>query len=697
LPSGPAGEHRDATGPPEDVLAVENRRIGAYKLLRVLGEGGMGIVYEALQEEPVRRTVAVKLIKRGMDSKAVIARFESERQALALMNHPNIARVLDAGESGDGRPFFVMDLVRGLPVTDYCDLHRLPTHERLGLLLQVCDAIQHAHQKGIIHRDIKPTNVLVSVETGGPAVKVIDFGVAKAIVQPLTEKTLFTAAGQFVGTPAYMSPEQAELSGLDVDTRTDLYSLGVLAYELLTGTLPFEPAALRGAAFSEMLRIIREEEPVRPSVRLGTQGEALRTTAHRRRSGSRSLPSQLRGDLDWIVMKALEKDRTRRYSTVSEFAADIRRHLANEPVLAGPPSAAYRLRKFVRRHRVGVAAVAAVAAALLLGIAGTTLAMVRAVRAEGSAKAEARAARQTSEFLVDLFTVPSPKSGRGKTVTARELIEKGSAGIRQDRFLDARVRARLLQTIGLVYRNLGLYGEARPLLDEALSTRTALLGERHPETAESLNTVGSVLYLTGQPEVARPYFERALAIQSQTLDSSDPEQARTLNNLANVHLDAQDLDGARALYERALAIREKALGPEHPDVAKMLNNLGVVLRRQGQFTDSRKVLERALTIREHVLAPSHRDIAISLDNLALVLLELHDDARARELLERADRICVETLGPDHPNRIEILRALAVARGRTGDAEGSRAAEDQIRASEQRTAAPDAPVAPPVAP
>src|SRR5579859_725903 len=322
-------------------------RIGRYKLLQQIGEGGCGVVYMAEQEEPVYRRVALKVIKLGMDTKSVIARFEAERQALALMDHPNIARVLDAGATDIGRPYFVMELVRGIKITDYCDQNNLSTRNRLELFVQVCQAIQHAHQKGIIHRDIEPSNVLVADHDGVPVPRIIDFGIAKVTTdQRLTNKTLFTAFEQFIGTPAYMSPEQAKLSGLDIDTRSDIYSLGVLLYELLTGKTPFESRRLLEAGLDEIRRIIREEEPVRPSTRLHTLDAAEQTTvAKHRQSDPPKLVHLIRGDLDWIVMKALEKDRARRYETANGLAADVRRHLDNEPVEAGPPSKVYRLQK----------------------------------------------------------------------------------------------------------------------------------------------------------------------------------------------------------------------------------------------------------------------------------------------------------------------------------------------------------------
>ena len=391
--------------------------IGRYKLLEQVGEGGCGVVYVAEQTEPVRRRVALKVIKLGMDTKAVVARFEAERQALAMMDHPNIAKVLDAGTTDAGRPYFVMELVRGIRMTDYCDQAKLSTKERLDLFIKVCQAIQHAHQKGIIHRDIKPSNILVTLHDGVPVPKVIDFGIAKATEGRLTDATVYTQLNQFIGTPAYMSPEQAEMSGLDIDTRSDIYSLGVLLYELLVGSTPFDGKELLASGLDEMRRTIREKDPVRPSTKLGTlQGEELTTTAKRRSVEMPKLVNLLKGDLDWIVMKCLEKDRTRRYDTANGLAVDITRHLTDEPVLARPPSAAYKFQKAWRRNKVIFAAGTVVAVALVAGIMVSTW---QAIRAEKARAGEATQ-RQMAQVNLQRAQENEQKAQRAQVDEARQ-------------------------------------------------------------------------------------------------------------------------------------------------------------------------------------------------------------------------------------------------------------------------------------
>jgi WD40 repeat protein/serine/threonine protein kinase len=410
--------------------------IGPYKLMEQIGEGGMGLVFVAEQQQPVRRKVALKVIKPGMDTREVIARFEAERQALALMDHPNIAKVFDAGTTDSGRPFFVMELVKGIPITDYCDQQQLTPRERLELFVPVCQAIQHAHTKSIIHRDLKPSNVLIAPHDGKPVVKVIDFGVAKALGQQLTDKTIYTGFSQMLGTPLYMSPEQAEINALDVDTRSDVYGLGVLLYELLTGTTPFDRQRLHTAAFDEMRRIIREEEPPRPSTRLSTLGAGLSAMSAKRKTEPGKLSALFKGDLDWIVMRALEKDRGRRYDTASALAMDVRRFLREEPVEARPPSAWYRFRKLARRNKAAMTTAALVAAALLLGVIGATVGLLRAVDAEAAALA-ARDAAEDQRHRAEAAEGDARKSAQLATDSAnsahqerqKAVLEKNQADL----------------------------------------------------------------------------------------------------------------------------------------------------------------------------------------------------------------------------------------------------------------------------
>ena len=455
-------------------------QVGPYKLLRQIGEGGMGIVYLAEQESPIRRRVALKVIRPGLDTDQVIARFEAERQALALMDHPNIARVFDAGTTDTGQHYFVMEMVQGIPITDYCDQNKLAPAERLELFIRVCQAVQHAHQKGIIHRDIKPSNVLVSLDDGGPVPKVIDFGLAKAIDQRLTERTMFTQFGQVVGTLEYMSPEQAELGILDVDTRSDVYSLGVLLYELLTGSTPLQRAELRQAACAVILHRIREEETPKPSSRLSESSDELATIAERRQTEPARLAKLVRGELDWIVMRAVEKDRTRRYETAGGLARDVERYLSNEPVEAGPPSATYRLRKYARKHRGVLAMAVAFAGVLMLAAAVSTRQAYLATKARNEAQKayeqsrvneakanvqEVQARRSAAEaegllnFFEDRVLAAARPEGRagglGRAVTLRQAIDAALPAVAQDFAAQPLVEARLRQTLGTSYYHLG--------------------------------------------------------------------------------------------------------------------------------------------------------------------------------------------------------------------------------------------------
>src|SRR5688572_20813908 len=504
-------------------------KIGRYKLLQQLGEGGYGVVYMAEQEEPVRRRVALKVIKLGMDTKSVIARFEAERQALALMDHPNIAKVLDAGATDAGRPFFVMELVRGVKITDYCDQNNLTTEQRLELFTQVCHAIQHAHQKGIIHRDIKPSNILVTLHDGVPVPKVIDFGIAKATSdQRLTDKTVFTAFEQFIGTPAYMSPEQAEMSGLDIDTRSDIYSLGVLLYELLTGRTPLDPEELLRSGMNEMRRKIREDEPPRPSTRLSTmQAADLTTIAKNRQADAPRLIHLVHGDLDWIVMKCLEKDRTRRYETANDLATDLRRHLQSEPVTARPPTQLYRFRKLVRRNKLAVSAAAAVSVALILGLCVATWALMReraararAEEAERLARVEVIKSEKVTRFLRDMFHGVGPAirrydQGRSDEDTAR-LQRVLAEACRRVPELEGHptVQADILTIVGSAFSELGDYTNAVTMHGRALTLRKAIYGNQHRDVAKSLQFLVAALKAQGLDDEAKELMRDAQFIEA---------------------------------------------------------------------------------------------------------------------------------------------------------------------------------------
>ena len=687
----------DHDSPPDEQLTQPyappldlQERLGPYRIVRKVGEGGMGEVYEAEQESPVRRTVALKVLKWGMDTRQFLARFELERQALALMNHPNIAHVFDAGATAEGRPYFVMEYVSGVPINTFCDQHRLVNRDRLALFMQVCAGIQHAHQKGIIHRDIKPGNILVSMQDGRGVPKIIDFGVAKATSHKLTEQTYLTERWQFVGTLEYTSPEQVDLAGLDVDTRADVYSLGVVLYQLLVGTLPFDPGELRRSGYDAARQTIRDKEPPRPSVRFGTLGEHTTIEAERRHTDPRSLVRQLRGDLDWITMRAMEKDRARRYASASELAADIERHLRHEPVLAGPPGALYRARKFVRRHQVGVAAGAAIGLLLVAGIVGTGLGLLHARQAERVARQEAETSRQTLAFLVDLFQVSDPGEARGNTVTARELLDRGAEKIETELAGQPLVRAQLMQTIGEVYRQLGIYEPAEMLLSRSLATWTAATGEDNLDVAENLADLSSVQHARGRYDEARATLERSLSIRRRILGNEAPQVASALNNLANLSLAEGDYAEARRLLAEVLVVREAVLGPDHREVASTMNSLGAVHYRTGDYRAAIGAWERALAIREKELGEDHPLVAMSLNNLAIAHKEIAEYDAARPLLERTVALQEKILGPDHPDLAAALNNLAELLREIREYEAARPLYERALAIAEQAIGPDHP-------
>ncbi len=666
MSENPGGSERGT--PPLSPRQPEPRDLGipGFRILRPLGEGGMGEVYEAEQFAPVRRRVALKVVKRGTESKEVIARFESERQALALMNHPAIARVYDAGVSEWGRPYFAMELVAGVPIIQYCDQVRLGTRQRLDLFIEVCHAVQHAHQKGIIHRDLKPSNVLVTLQDGKAVPKIIDFGVAKATEQRLTERTVFTEFGQLIGTPEYMSPEQAELTALDVDTRTDIYSLGVLLYELLVGSLPFDLRELRQAGFDEIRRRIREEEPPRPSTRLSRSGERSTLVATNRGTDPPTLLRQLRGDLDWITMKALEKDRTRRYETANGFALDLERYLGHQPVRARPPSPLYLARKFGRRHRLAVAAAAIAGLGLLLGALAATLGLLRAQRAEGHARQEAATARQVADFLVELFEVSDPGEARGESVTAREILDRGAERIGSELTDEPEVQARLLRTLGKVYDALGLYEKAVPLLEQSLARREVLLGADHLEVAESLHDLGDLYRKQARYAEAEPLLVRAIEVRERALGPESPELARSLVNLAVLYENHGRYAEAAPLFERALSIQEHAVGAEAVDLAATLQNLAILQAKQARHAEAEGLFRRVLEIQERELGADHPTVGTAYNNLAIAFKLQEKYEEAAPLYQRALEIRQRALGPEHPSVADTLNNLGNLHQERGD-------------------------------
>jgi tRNA A-37 threonylcarbamoyl transferase component Bud32/tetratricopeptide (TPR) repeat protein len=628
-----------------DATADENRGQDAVETTaaspRELGEGGFGSVWAAEQREPVKRRVALKIIKLGMDTRQVIARFEAERQALAMMDHPNIAKVLDAGSTETGRPFFVMELVKGVPILEYCDTEKLDTKSRLDLFTKVCHAIQHAHQKGIIHRDIKPTNVLITLHDGVPVPKVIDFGIAKATNQELTSKTIYTEHRQMIGTPAYMSPEQAEMSGLDIDTRSDIYSLGVLLYEMLTGTTPFTQDELASAGFDGMMRMIREVEPHKPSTRLSSLGDTATLTAQQRRSDVQKLGLMLRGDLDWIVMKCLEKDRTRRYETANGLAADLSRHLSDEPVLAGPPSAKYKLAKFVKRNRGQVIAGGVVAAALVLAVVGTSTGMVWALKEKdradteatnaslaAAAEMEARRDAQANEqkaieeaeraerelarateikrLITEMIRSVDPDVAQdADTTVLRRILDDVSTRLANGEVEDELVEAELRWVIGDVYRILGMFPQAEQHLPHATAVYVRILGETDPSTLKCVHALGLLYQYQGRYAEAEAKLLEVLDAVRRRKDEEKPYALAMAANLANLYELWGRYPEGEAVCLETLPRMRRVLGEEHENTLNCMYFLSQIYIHQARYAEAEPLCLETLGARLRILGDAH--------------------------------------------------------------------------------------------
>ena len=718
-------------------------RVGPFQILRVLGEGGFGVVYLAEQQRPIRRTVALKILKPGMDSREIIARFEGERQALAQLDHPGIATILDAGVTDRGRPYFAMEYVPGVTITTYADEHRLSIAQRVELMLEVCDAVQHAHLRGIIHRDLKPANILVSREPAvahsatanplvGARVRIIDFGIAKARTPGVGSAR--TIDGTFLGTPEYMSPEQAGSLGVDVDLRSDVYSLGVVLYQLLTGRLPIEPPPTAANNPLDLIALVREQEPRRPSelLRSPTRDDARiedpRGVAIRRATDPTSLVRELQRDLDWIVLKCLEKDRERRYTSVRDLAADLRRYRAGEAVLASPPTLIYRTGKFVRRHRLLVVAGVAVASALVLGAGFATWGLVSARTQRDAAQREAATSQAVRLFLQDVLAAGDPEKGALPTTTIREALDAAARRVESGAFGDQPlVEAEVRVVLGDTYISLGLFDAAEPHTTRAVELRRQHLGERDLKYAEALNSLGylldelakypqaeaayracvevfrahratqpvnlavsmnnlaSLLRRTGRLTDAEAVWREAIDIVRSAPDRDETSFAQMLDNLGLCLRLQGRLDEAEALSRQALA-SFRAVSPESPSVARSLGNIASLLQERGRLDEARDLFHEAADMQRRFFSPPHPELVTALNNLAIVE-NLRGRARVAEpLLREALSMCEQSYGPTHPETIFTRLNYAATLGQDGRIDEAEALAARV-VEESRAAAP----------
>ena len=642
--------HDDSGSTDSGRLAPGKLLDGKFKIIRLIAEGGVGQVWLAEQTVPLQRQVVVKLIKTGLFDDNLLQRFRAERQSLAIMDHPSIAKVFDAGATTAGQPYFVMEYVPGLAVTKYCDEKKLSIRDRLELFTKVCDGVQHAHQKAIIHRDLKPANILVVEVDEKPVPRIIDFGIAKALSPDAASSELTQVTG-FIGTPGYMSPEQADPRIAQVDTRTDVYSLGVILYELLAGSLPFDRKEWQDKPLYEMLRRMREDDPPRPSTKVSTAAETATATAEARATDAKRLASLLRGDLDCITMKALEKDPARRYGTPSELAADLQRYMSNEPVLARPASTAYKLQKYVRRHRIGVAVAGGVATLLVAFVVLQTVQLRRTIR-------ERDRANRITAFMTGMFMVSDPSEARGNSITAREILDKASKDIDTGLAKDPELQAKMINVMGDVYDNLGLYPRAESLLQHGVEIQRHVLGPDHPDTLQSMNSLAVVMAREGHYAAAEKSDRETLDVRRRVLGPGHPDTLNSMNNLAIVLVREGHYAEAEKLYRETLDVRRRTLGPEHRDTVISIDNLANLLWSEGRYAEAEKLHRETLDIRRRILGPGDPGTVNSMNNLANVLWREGNNTEAEQLYHEGLEIRRRVLGPEHPDTLISINNLA---------------------------------------
>jgi eukaryotic-like serine/threonine-protein kinase len=641
------------------IRSPESRSIGPYQLLEKIGEGGMGQVWLAEQTGQLQRRVALKLIRWGAYDDTLLQRFQAERQSLAVMDHPSIAKVFEAGTTPEGQPYFVMEYVPGVPITEYCDQKKLRIRDRLQLFITVCEAVQHAHQKAIIHRDLKPANILVTEVDGKPVPRIIDFGLAKAVNPVEGEDPLHTKIGSFVGTPGYMSPEQCDPCAQDIDTRTDVYSLGVILYVLLAGEPPFDAEDWKKKPVHEMLRLVREQDPPRPSTKVSTGGNSSSVAAQAGCAEPQQLINQLRGDLDWITMKAVEKDRARRYGTPSELADDLARYLRHEPVHARPASLVYRGKKYIRRHRLAVSA----AAVLVMVLAA--FAVMQAVQLRRITRERDRADR-VAGFMTEIFNVANPGETVGNTVTAREILDKAAKNIQSELSGDPQLQAQMMETMGAAYQNLGLYARAQSLFEASVRVGSIAMGAQNPQTLRVQQRLAWTLVQEGRPAEAEAMERKVFEVRRRALGPDSDDTLSISSDLANT----LDIEGNHAQAEQmqrhVLEVRTRALGPEHRSTLASMDTLAAILANESRVAEAHQLEVQAVSIQRRRFGDENLDTIHYMMNAASMEGSMGQSKEAEVSLRQVLKLQQRVLGPNQPETAVTVYNLASVVAKNGD-------------------------------